>query len=106
MRRRLDKAITLIFLAIVLEVFVAAASASSITSPGSIPRRTTGELINTWIDSLLATGARILELPLFMLLGAVGIAGALFALFIMRVSKSADRRKLFRRLLFVEAALL
>jgi len=55
-----------------------AAAAEPVNNSG--PPSTTGEQVNAMIDNLLATGTRILELPLFMVLAVVVLLCALLAL--------------------------
>jgi hypothetical protein len=83
----------------------APASAPAGTTSPTAPPTTLGETVNGLIDDMLATGDRLLELPLFMLLAAVGVIGAFLALVIGRFTRKAGRPRLATVLLIVVAVL-
>lgn len=70
------------------------------------PGETTGEVVNAFLDNLLAFGDRVLELPLFMLLAIVAVVGAGTALVMHRLCGKGRRPRLYRVMLAVVAALL
>jgi len=59
------------------------------------------EIVNALIDNLLATGVRILELPLLLLLAVVGVLGATSAVLVSRLGTKRGRVRLSRVLLTV-----
>jgi len=79
--------------------------AASMPPDANAPTGTTGEKVNALIDNLIETGVRLLELPLFMLLGAAGILGGILALFIRRLARNRRHVRLVKRLLIAEAVL-
>ena len=50
-----------------------------------------GEMVNFCIDAVLATCARLLDLPLFVVLGATGIAALVLLLMIRRLGRGGSR---------------
>lgn len=81
---------------------VATTPTSAITAA---PTTSLAESVNGFFDKLVAVGGRILELPLFVFLAGVGIAGLVLALVIGRYSKREGRARIGRALLVAECGL-
>src|SRR5262245_21078376 len=64
------------------------------------------ETVNAWIDNLLATGDRMLELPMFMVMGGAGICGAVMILAMGRLAKKPGAARWMRGLKYGLAGLI
>ncbi len=64
-----------------------------------------GETVNELIDNLLATGSRLMELPLLMLLAAIGVLAAGVALLLHRLCRKSAHWRLYYSLLAALAVL-
>ena len=78
------------------------ASAASHTAS---PDAKSAAAFNNLIDNLMAASGRALDLPFFMLLTAIGMAGLVMALAIRSYSRKAGAGRLTRTLLIAESAL-
>jgi hypothetical protein len=83
----------------------APAAAASQPSQAAPSGRSLGETANAVIDNLLATGNRLLELPLLMLLGGIGVVAAALVLLLRLLCRKGRRRRLYQVLLAVLGAL-
>jgi hypothetical protein len=67
---------------------------------------TTGQRVNSWIDNLHQIAARLLDLPLFMLLLFATLTVALMTFVAWRVGRANNRKRLLRILIASQALLL
>lgn len=71
------------------------------TEPAGTPGRTLSETFNTLTDDLMAAGGRLLDLPLFLLLAAIGILATAAALLARALCRRGERWGLYHTFLAV-----